>query len=169
MQVELQRGGWRPLRAEELAAVCAIADRVHVDYPEEDTVFLERRHLYPDGCALLELNGAPAGYAVTHPWHYGQPPALNVLLGALPEAPTTYYIHDIALLPETRGSGAGSAIAEAVLAHARAAGFDNVSLVAVNGSVPFWSRFGFAVVSDPALDAKLKSYDDDARFMVCRL
>lgn len=168
MQVELQRGRWRPLKAEEIEAACTIADRVHLAYPEDDTVFLERQRLYPKGCALLELDGVPMGYAVTHPWRYGQPPALNVLLGALPEAPTTYYIHDIALLPETRGSGAGSAIAEAVLAHARLAGFDNVSLVAVNGSVPFWSRLGFTIVSDPALDAKLKSYDDAARFMACR-
>ena len=41
-----------------------------------------------------------------------------------------------------------------------------MSLVAVNASAPFWSRFGFEIVSEPALDAKLKSYDDAARFMV---
>lgn len=166
MQVTLARGQWRPLEAAELPAVCAIADRVHLSYPEDDTVFAERQRLYPQGCALLELDGAVGGYAVTHPWHYGQPPALNVMLGALPDAPTTYYIHDIAMLPETRGSGAGSAIVEAVLRHARETGCSNVSLVAVNSSVPFWSRFGFAIVSDAALDAKLKSYDDAARFMV---
>jgi GNAT superfamily N-acetyltransferase len=142
---------------------------VHLAYPEDDAVFAERVRLYPAGCALLELDGAPAGYAVTHPWHYGQPPALNVMLGTLPDVSSTYYIHDIALLPETRGSGAGTAIVEAVLAHARATGAPNVSLVAVNASVPFWSRFGFEVVSGPALDAKLKSYDDAARFMVLTL
>jgi GNAT superfamily N-acetyltransferase len=169
MRVELQRGRWRPLLAAEVPDVCAIAGRVHPAYPEEDAVFVERVRLYPAGCALLELYGAAAGYAVTHPWHYGQPPALNVMLGALPEAPSTYYIHDIAMLPETRGSGAGTAIAEAVIAHARETGAPNVSLVAVNASVPFWSRSGFEVVSDPALDAKLKSYDDAARFMVRRL
>lgn len=168
MRVELERGVWRPLAAAEIPAVCAIADRVHLSYPEDDAVFEERVRLYPAGCALLELDGVPAGYAVTHPWHYGQPPALNVMLGKLPEKPTTYYIHDIAMLPETRGSGAGTAIAEAVISHARETGYPNVSLVAVNASVPFWSRFGFEVVSDPALDAKLKSYDNAARFMVRR-
>lgn len=166
MHVELERGRWRPMKEADFPAVSAIADRVHVDYPEDDAVFAERWRLYPAGCALLEWEGRPAGYAVTHPWHYAAPPALNVMLGALPPHPTTYYFHDFALSPEARGSGAGTAIVEAVLAHAAETGVPNVSLVAVNKSVPFWSRFGFAVVADPALDAKLKSYDDDARFMV---
>ena len=169
MRVKLERGVWRPMTEADVPAVVAIADRVHVDYPEDDAVLSERLALYPAGCAILEQDGNATAYAITHPWHYGKPPALNVMLEALPESPTTYYIHDFALLPETRGSGAGSAIAKAVLDHARESGFFNVSLVAVNGSGPFWSRFGFEIVADPALDANLKSYDDEARFMVLRL
>jgi GNAT superfamily N-acetyltransferase len=169
MQVELARGLWRPMTAADLPAVCAIADRVHVAYPEDAAVFVERLQLYPDGCATLECDGKPLAYAVTHPWRYAEPPALNVMLGALPEPPTTYYIHDIAMLPEARGTGAGSAIVNAVVAQAQAAGVPNLSLVAVNKSVAFWSRFGFEVTDEPALAAKLLSYDADARFMVRKL
>lgn len=169
LAVELERGLWRPMTPADVAAVSAIAGRVHAAYPEDDAVFLERQRLYPAGCALLVLDAVPAGYAITHPWRYAEPPPLNASLGALPERPTTYYIHDIALLPETQGSGAGSAIVAAVIAHARGAGAANVSLVAVNGSVPFWRRFGFEVASEPALAAKLLTYDADARFMVCPL
>lgn len=169
MRVELERGVWRPMAAVDLPAVCAIADRIHLAYPEDDAVFAERFHLYPEGCATLVCDGKPAAYAVTHPWRYAEPPALNVMLGALPEPPTTYYIHDIALLPETRGTGAGSAIVEAVIAHAASTGVPNVSLVAVNKSVPFWSRFGFEVTDEPRLAAKLLTYDADARFMVRKL
>lgn len=166
MRVELEHGLWRPMTETDLPGVCAIADRIHLAYPEDDAVFAERFHLYPAGCAILESDGKPAAYAVTHPWRYAEPPALNVMLGAVPEQPTTYYIHDIALLPETRGMGAGSAIVEAVIAHAASTGAPNVSLVAVNGSVPFWSRFGFVVTEEPKLAAKLLTYDADARFMV---
>jgi GNAT superfamily N-acetyltransferase len=166
MRVELERGLWRPMKASDLPAVCAIADRIHIAYPEDDAVFAERLALYPSGCATLEQDGNPAAYAVTHPWHYAEPPALNIRLGALPDVPTTYYIHDIAMLPETRGSGAGSAIVNAVIAHAAALGVANVSLVAVNKSVPFWRRFGFEVTDEPKLAAKLLTYDADARFMV---
>ncbi len=170
MRVDLERGLWRPMTEVDMPAVCAIADRVHIDYPEDDAVFAERRRLYPQGCAALECDGKLAAYAVTHPWRYGEPPALNVMLETLPPKPTTYYIHDIALLPETRGSGTGSAIVKAVIAHAEATGVSNLSLVAVNNSGDFWRRFGFEVVDvEPALAAKLLSYDTDARFMVRRL
>ena len=169
MRIELPRGLWRPMTAEDLPAVCTIADGIHVAYPEDDAVFVERQRLYPAGCAVLEQSGRPVAYAITHPWRYAEPPALNVMLGALPEPPTTYYIHDIALLPETRGTGAGAAIVKAVIAHAQETGVANVSLVAVNKSVPFWSRFGFEVTDEPAVAAKLLTYDADARFMVRRL
>ena len=166
MRVALARGLWRPMTEADLATVCAVADAIHVAYPEDDAVFAERFRLYPEGCAVFERDGQTAAYAITHPWRYGAPPSLNVMLAALPEAPTTYYIHDIALLPAARGTGAGSAIVEAVIAHARDTGMPNVSLVAVNKSVPFWSRFGFAVTDEPAVAAKLLTYDADARFMV---
>lgn len=169
MRVELKHGLWRPMTAADLPSVCTIADRIHLAYPEDDAVFAERFHLYPDGCATFVRDGNPAAYAVTHPWYYAEPPALNVRLGALPAQPTTYYIHDIALLPETRGTGAGSAIVEAVIAHAASTAVPNMSLVAVNKSVPFWSRFGFEVTEEPKLAAKLLTYNADARFMVRHL
>lgn len=169
MRVELEHGLWRLMTEADRPAVMSVADQVHVAYPEEDAVLIERLRLHPEGCALLVLHGKPCGYAVTHPWRYADPPALNTMIGELPEKPTTYYIHDFALLPEARGSGAGSAMANALIARAEALGISNVSLVAVNKSVPFWSRFGFEVMSVPALAARLLTYDAAARYMVRRL
>lgn len=169
MRIELSRGLWRPVTENDLAAVVAIADVVHVNYPEDAAAIADRLRLYPAGCAMLEMDGKPVGYTLTHPWRYGEPPTLNMMLNAIPDRPTTYYVHDLALLPETRGTGAGAAMAGAIVAHARETGHDNASLVAVNSSVPFWSRFGFEVVHEPALAAKLATYDADARFMVCKL
>ena len=150
----------------DLQAILAIADVVHPNYPEDPAVFVERLALYPDGCLMLIRDGRPVGYIVSHPWTYAQPPALNSLLGALPAPPTTYYIHDIALLPEARGTGGADAVVNRLIAQAGALGIDNISLVAVNDSVAFWTRHGFQVVPDAALDNKLRSYDPDARFMV---
>ena len=81
---------------------CRNADRVHVDYPEDEAVVVERFRLYPAGCAVLDFEQNIAGYTLTHPWHYGAPPTLNTTLRALPRRSSTYYIHDLALLPETR-------------------------------------------------------------------
>jgi ribosomal protein S18 acetylase RimI-like enzyme len=156
---------WRPMTAADVPAVIDIAARVHLSYPEDDAVFFERPQLYPDGCKVLERDGKVVGYVLSHPWHYLAPPALNARLGSLPEVPDTYYIHDVALLPEARGADAGSTVVRTLIAHAATTGVGNLSLVAVPGTPPFWARHGFTAVSDPRVDAKLKSYDDEARYM----
>lgn len=160
---------WRPMLHENLSAVNAVADRVHVDYPEDEAVLAERLSLYPEGCLSLWRGGSIVGYLVSHPWHFKQPPALNVLLEKIPSPASTYYVHDIALLPAARGTGAASAAVSRIVKHATEAGFSNVSLIAVSGSRPFWKRHRFAVVDDPALGPKLKSYDNRAVFMVLAL
>ena len=158
--------GWRPMRPDDLAAVEAIAERVHEAYPEDPSVFAERLRLWPEGCLIYERDGVPIAYLLSHPGRAFEPPALNALLGALPQPPTTYYIHDLALLPETRGQGAGSAVVGRLLDIARRAGCPEISLVAVNDSVGFWGRHGFHAVDVPALAEKLRSYDENARYMV---
>ena len=57
MRVELQNGLWRPMTPEDYASVTAIADRVHVAYPEDEAVIIERHRLYPAGCAIFESGG----------------------------------------------------------------------------------------------------------------
>lgn len=153
----------------DIAAVIAIARRMHVAYPEGDEVFFERQSLYPEGCQVLVGNGRLDGYVISHPWRYLDPPSLNVKLGTIPPEPTTYFIHDIVLLPEARGSGAGFLVVQDLIQHAASAKFDNVSLVAVKGSSGFWERHGFQTVAEPRLDAKLRTYDDAARYMTKRL
>jgi ribosomal protein S18 acetylase RimI-like enzyme len=164
--IPTKTGTWRPMRPDDLPAFAAIADRVNAAYPEDPEIFAERLRLWPSGCWVYESDGKLIAYVLSHPAQAFAPPPLNSLLGALPEPPTTYYIHDLALLPETRGQGAGSAIVRLLLDGARQSGCPDVSLVAVNDSAGFWGRHGFQTVSVPALDAKLRSYDEDARFMV---
>jgi GNAT superfamily N-acetyltransferase len=157
---------WRTMTPEDLPQVQALADRIHVDHPEDFEVLAERQRLYPEGCLMLVENEAAIGYALTHPWRFGEPPPLNEPLGNLPERATTYYIHDVALLPATRGKGYAAQAAAMILAHARAAGFDNLSLVAVNRSQAFWEKVGFRAAAVPGLEAKLSSYGPDAVLMV---
>lgn len=134
---------WRPMRPDDLAVVTDISATVHGVYAETRDTYAERLALYPAGCLVLAQGTAPAGFLVSHPWHAGQSPALNQQLGAIPHENVDYYLHDIALLPDTRGSGAGKAALAFVIAHARAHGFERVSLVAVNGADRFWSAQGF--------------------------
>lgn len=157
---------WRALTTLDLPSVEAIAAAVHPDFPEAIALFAERLRLYPDGARFLELGGVPAGYLISHPWHARAVPALNVLVGAMPPDAATYYMHDLALLNKARGTGAAAMIVGAMIGHARAMGFPSLSLVAVNGSQPFWYKHGFRVVNAPELADKLASYEPAARFMV---
>ena len=157
------------MAAQDLPSLLAIADVVHPRYPEDSAVFAERLRLYPQGCLVLERSEEPVGYIVSHPWTFGRPPALNTMLERLPADPTTFYIHDIALLPTSRRSGAAPDVVRRLTAHARSRGIANLSLVAVNDSVAFWRRLGFRQIEDPSLSGKLASYDAEARFMVCQI
>ncbi|SCX97663.1 GNAT family N-acetyltransferase [Microvirga guangxiensis] len=160
---------WRPMTSQDLPQVQILADTIHVDHPEDLQVFEERLRLYPQGCLALEENGRLIGYALTHPWHFGTPPALNALLGAIPSDATTYYVHDVALLPEARGKGYATQAGELLMQNAQDAGLDNLSLVAVNNSQAFWERLGFRVKDVPGLEAKLLTYGPDAVLMVRNL
>ncbi len=159
---------WRAMAARDLPAVNRVADAVHPLYPEDDAVFAERLALYPAGCLVLEGNAGVQGYAVAHPWILGRPPALNTLLGHLPEEADTFYIHDVAVLPAARGARHAAAGVALLLETAARDGFGNVSLVAIRGAAGFWEKLGFSVEDAPALHDKLAAYDDAARLMVRR-
>jgi GNAT superfamily N-acetyltransferase len=151
---------------QDLAQVQVLADMIHVDHPEDAAVLAERQRLYPQGCLMLVEDDHAIGYALTHPWRFAEPPPLNERLGELPADPTTYYIHDVALLQQARGKGYAVEAADRLTAHARDMGFGNASLVAVNRSQAFWEKVGFRVLAVSGLEAKLASYGSDAVLMV---
>jgi GNAT superfamily N-acetyltransferase len=157
---------WRAMSGYDLAAVSSIAARVHPGFFESDAVLAEKHALYRNGAYILEIAERPAGYVLSHPWRHVAPPALDTLLGALPDNPETFYIHDLALLPVARGVGAAGKIIAALTKHAAVMGFPSMSLVAVNGSLPFWERHGFAAIERPDLTGKLNAYEEAARYMV---
>lgn len=165
--VELNKNvKWRQMQPEDLDAVIEIAARVHPHFPEERDVFSNKLRLHADGALMLESGRGAVGYCFAHPWLCTQPPPLNTVLGAIPPAANALYLHDLALLPEVRGTGAGATAIEILLAKAASLDLGLCCLVAVNGSVPYWSRHGFVVQDSPELQAKLSSYGGDARLMV---
>lgn len=137
---------WRAMTPADLPAVARISTAVHGRYAESEAVYAERLALWPNGCFVWQQGEDVAGLLVAHPWHRATSPALGALLGAIPPDADSFYLHDIALLPETRGHGAGSAATALVIERARQAGFRDVTLVAVNGAESYWATQGFAIV-----------------------
>lgn len=144
------------MRADDLATVNAIADTVHVNYPEDPAVFANRLALFAAGCLMAEEDGRPLGYCISHPGLVGEPPPLDTVLDALPPAADCLYIHDVALLPQARGRHLGISLAVLLEDVARAHGFRCMALTAVNNSDGFWGSLGYA----PQPCAKLASYGD---------
>lgn len=135
--------GWRAMATGDLDAVVAISDAVHGAFTEPKAVFAERLALYPAGCRVFERDSAIAGFLVTHPWQSGAVPKLGALLGALPAICDVYYLHDIALLPSARGTGAGAEATAFVVRQAARAGCAAIALVAVAGADSYWRAQGF--------------------------
>ncbi|CAO3420156.1 GNAT family N-acetyltransferase [Azospirillum doebereinerae] len=158
---------WRAMTGADLDAVLAVADVVHPDYPEDRAVFAERLALFPEGCRLAERDGRALGYGVMHPGVLGVPPPLDAPLGALPAAADCLYLHDIALLPDTRGLGLGAAVLGYAHALAARQGYRVLALTSTPGALGYWARSGFAPYAEigPALAAKLASYGAGMSYM----
>ena len=159
-------GRWRRMTLADLAIVEHIARRVHPSYPEDISVIAERLALYPHGCLVFGGPHGVLGYTIAYPWMQAHPPRLNTRLQRLPVAPDTFFIHDLALLPELRRAGAGSAAVHLFVEQAGSKMLKTVSLVAVAGSTKFWRRHGFREVGHEVAGPALLSYGDAARLMV---
>ena len=153
---------WRAMEAGDLDGVVAVARIAFPDHPEGRACFEERLALAPASCFVLEGERGVAGYLIAYPWPRGAIPPLDTLLGGLPKSRESWYLHDLALLPEARGGGnarAGLALL-----------FDQldapIALVSVNESAAFWQAQGFVPQDSPELRAKLSSYGPGARYMV---
>ncbi|BBK34698.1 N-acetyltransferase GCN5 [Allostella humosa] len=153
--------------AADLPAVERIGEIVHPAYPEAAAVPAERLSLFPAGCFIAE-GPEILGYAVSHPGILGVPPVLDSLLGGLPAVADCLYLHDVALLPAARGRGLGRMLVDRLLGLAAARSLPCLALVAVNRSVPYWTRLGFQPPEGASdrLRAKLASYGGDAAYLV---
>ena len=159
---------WRPMRTADVGRAAGLANSVHLSYPEDPAVIVDRLAIYPSGCFVLDDGGTLKGYMVSHPWVRDILPPLNATLGSVPAAPDCYYLHDLALLEAVRGQGHALAAVDLVIRRARAARLDTILLMAVGGAHGFWEHVGFepdpAYRPDPA-----KGYGKEARAYIRHL
>ena len=154
---------WRAMSSADIDVIHAISRAVHPMLPEDREVFANRLDLYPGGMHVLEADGTPSGYCVGHPWCREKPLPLDSLVERLPDAPDTFYLHDLALLPAARGRGFADSVVEYTIARVAESGLPELSLIAVGGSAPFWEKFGFR--QSVAQPDKLAGYGEDARYL----
>jgi ribosomal protein S18 acetylase RimI-like enzyme len=129
------------MTTEDIPQVYAISLRIHSLY-EDQEIFQERRSL-SRGSFVLLYNEKVVGYLISHPYRQDTYPPLNTLIHEIPKDPDTWYIHDLAILPEFRGRGMVRYILAEVKALALIYGIEELSLVSIYGKEKFWKRMGF--------------------------
>lgn len=158
---------WRPLTGKDISRAFELSKIIHPSFPEDYAVFEERLQLYPEGCKFLEerTTNEGLGYLLSHPWIENSAPLLNALLHNIPPFTSSYYIHDLALHPKTRGTGMAKSCILTLIENVKKKSFEEITLVSVNGSESFWRQQGFIRKNVPGLQDKLKSYGEDACYM----
>jgi len=113
---------------------------------ESDEAFLQLMRLYPDGAVGCFDEHGMCGYAFGAPTRSGTTIELRSPIDSVPADADTFYIHDVAVAPRCRARGVGRLLATRLLDLALEGGFTRSEFVSVQGSAPFWQRFGFEPV-----------------------
>ena len=134
--------------------------------PESNASMGAKLAASPATCFVAEGCGGIEAYLLALPWHFHNPPCLDAAECRLPETPDTLYLHDLAVAPEARGSGAAAELVRAFLAAQTRLGLPRASLIAIQESASWWVRHGFRPVSvDAHLAQRLTTYGAGACYM----
>ena len=156
----------------DLDAVLALQQRCYgVSFLEGREAFAAKLAVTAglDCCWMARRAAEPLAYAVSLPVCEATLPALDAPHCERSAAPTLLYLHDMAVSPQARSLGLAGLLLAQLQQRAQALGLAHLGLVAVQGSVPYWQRQGFAEPAglSPKLAAKLASFGPEARFL-CR-
>ena len=157
----------RMMAAADIPAVLEIQAVCYTELTPESEVSLHAKlRASQSTCLIASLEGDTVGYLISLPWTFSSPPVLNAETCRLPSSPDCLYLHDLAVTPGARKSGAGRALVEAFLTQLRELDLGRASLIAVQNSAPYWERYGFLAVplSEP-LKAKLATYGECVQYM----
>ncbi len=156
------------LHARDLPAVMCIQAQCYTAIvPESLPSMAAKRAASSHTCHAAWRQHALVGYLLSLPVRGLELPPLDSPGCTIASDADALYLHDLALSPMARGSGAGQALVQRALAVGARLGLRRALLVAIQGSVPYWRRQGFDAVDPPTVDlrAKLASYGADAQLM----
>ncbi len=161
----------RLMRREDIDDVLTIQAACYTAIvPESRASLLAKLDASPSTCFVAEhIAGAQqgmAGYLFAMPWRLSTPPQLDAPNCILPAHPDCLYLHDLAVAPNARKTGAGQALVAVFMERLSTLPLQHASLISIQASAPYWQRHGFRIVAaNAAIEAKLASYSTDAVYM----
>jgi hypothetical protein len=164
---------WRRMTWRDLPSVNELADRIHTDYPESDSVFYNRFAVFSRGCWVAETEDAGGkkiiGYAIAHPAELGEIPQLNSKIdveSVRRENLECLYIHDLALLGGYQRKGLVPVILKHLIDLAHEYGLEGLAGTAIPGTLNYWHRIGFEHLDSPEFSRLLACYGEGSAYMV---
>ena len=151
---------------EDIPQVFRISLCIHSLY-EDPEIFQERRSLSPGSFVLI--HETVVGYLISHPYRRDTYPPLNTLIHEIPKDADTWYIHDLAILPEYRGRGMVRPVLALVKALALSQGFQEWSLVSIYGKEKFWKKMGFRLGAGYGTLMKQVIKDETCKIETCKI
>jgi ribosomal protein S18 acetylase RimI-like enzyme len=139
------------------------------DLCEALDVFQNRIERFGQYYKVAIIDDSVVGYMICFPWTLGDTPINNEKFPENIPQPNCFYIHDITLLPQARGTGLAKAMIEESYKMARELGFSQVELVSVSQSGNYWDKVGFEAYADITEKKRasiLKVYGEGARLMI---
>ncbi|WP_274911568.1 GNAT family N-acetyltransferase [Streptomyces sp. WZ-12] len=134
----------RPLTTDDWDAITALESRAYaaLGLSEEPAALASRAHASPDTCFALDLHRRLAGYLLALPY-----PAFHYPDLTRPERPSppsrNLHLHDLVIAEPLRRRGLARHLLHHLTTTATRDGYQQISLIAVAGSEPFWAANGF--------------------------
>ena len=160
----------RPCTPADLPAVLAVQAECYIPAMNEPgEVILARLAAAPAFAWVAEAAGEVGAYLMTYPSRIGKVTPLGADFAPAADA-DCLYLHDLAVSPRWRGSGAGGRLVSHALQDAARRGLQQAALVCVQAAGPFWEKLDFADFSGLTVDAQaaLATYPGGGRYMVRR-
>lgn len=129
---------------ENLDGILRVQEKAYSSrFHEKAETFVSKIKFSPETCyGVLEENRLIA-YGISFPWLKDESVNLDSTLSQKPQKPEVMHVHDISVDPDYRGLGLAESLFLRIAHDAFAIGLNALTLVAVQGSSTFWSRFGF--------------------------
>ncbi|MFB7588751.1 GNAT family N-acetyltransferase [Streptomyces sp. NPDC056169] len=152
----LQEGDWDELVALEERTYAASG------LSEGEVALRSRHRASPSTCFVLEHAGGFGGYLLALPYPLFRCPDLSLAEEGAVQG-SNLHLHDLVIAERARGRGLARRMQERLEETGRAASYQTLSLVAVNGSPVLWTTLGYRTQPGIGLPA---SYGTEAVYMV---
>ena len=161
------------MQTNDLDAVIALQSTCYATpFHEPKQAFAAKLNAVPASAWVVDGPSGLWAYLVCLPIAGDQLPALHATEWHPPPSPQWLYLHDLAIHPDARGAGLAGVLLSKADELAFSQGWQALGLIAVQDSLAFWRKQGFAPTElpSPLIHAdKLASFGKEATFMLRRI